>query len=52
MFLFSRDKDGKPHTKAGQLASKLKGEQLKSDIVMNAIDDGVAQSSSRNDNAR
>jgi PAS domain S-box-containing protein len=42
MFLFSRDKSGKPHTKAGQLASKLQGEQLKSDIIMNAIDDGVA----------
>jgi PAS domain S-box-containing protein len=28
-------------TKAGQLASKLQGEQLKSDIIINAIDDGV-----------
>jgi PAS domain S-box-containing protein len=38
MGLFS---GGKSKTKASQLASRLQGEQLKSEIIINAIDDGV-----------
>jgi PAS domain S-box-containing protein len=38
MGLFFRSKSG---AKNSQLASKLQGEQLKSDIIINAIDDGV-----------
>lgn len=41
MSLWQRMVGHQGSSKAGQLASKLQGEQLKSDIIINAIDDGV-----------